>query len=136
MSRFELHSFLSREECVRRLRHDVDSIWRIRSHRPLSGAVHGSSFWFFERAKGRNPFVIVLSARLSDEARGTRILQLTLGASVLFLVYAFAAGAPLKLATLALWSAYLSVQGWLAHRGVEKDKARLLAVLRNRLGAS
>lgn len=144
MSTFELHSWLSRDECVRRLERGVDPVWRIRGDRPLNGMVGHSWCWFYQRANRRNPFALVLSARLSDKDGGTRIhgrlgiarlAQIAIIACALIVPYAIASGRPIKLGLLIFLCAYLGVHGWSAFRRWNEDKKYLIEVLRNRLGA-
>lgn len=72
-SRFDLVTPLSRDEVVRRLREQIDGVWKFFGEKSVVGRVSTSSFRLNVRLNYRNSFQTFLYGRLIDEHGGTRL---------------------------------------------------------------
>jgi hypothetical protein len=71
-SRITLLSPLTREECVRRLREQVDPDGTIFGKKPVIGRVRETSLRLRKRIRGRNSFQTFLTAKMAEESGKTR----------------------------------------------------------------
>ena len=69
----DLASPLRRDECVRRLRENVDDRWNLSGMRPIIGQIGETSFTLRVRQGYRNSFRTVLRGTMREESRQTRI---------------------------------------------------------------